>query len=105
MKAAEEEEKEAELDAAVATAAAAAEAELNRRPAQVDVSKLAHFRYSKVKVWTRTTLFSTTLHNDIIAHGDGFRVVAMDKVGGVAREHTRPSSTSRTPLDVFIKFL
>jgi len=52
VKAAEDEEKGAGLEAAAAAATAVTAAESNRRPPQVDVSKLAHFRYSKIKVWT-----------------------------------------------------
>ncbi|CAM9219645.1 unnamed protein product [Ectocarpus fasciculatus] len=48
--AAEEDEREAGLAASAQAAAAEAEAaEARSRPVQVDVSKLAHFRYSKVK--------------------------------------------------------
>eukprot|EP00903_Cladosiphon_okamuranus_P017705 g16304.t1 len=47
--AAEEAEREAGAEAAAQAAAAEAAAKLNWRPAQVDVSKLNHFRYSKVK--------------------------------------------------------
>eukprot|EP00752_Nemacystus_decipiens_P004848 g4411.t1 len=47
--AAEEEEREMGAAAAAQAAAAEAAAKLNWRPAQVDVAKLKHFRYSKVK--------------------------------------------------------
>lgn len=72
VKAAEEEEREAGVEASAAAAAAAAAAEMNWRPPQVDVSKLPHFRYSKVKVW-RTLLPSIGVRGDCLP-SDGDRL-------------------------------
>ncbi|CAN0473331.1 unnamed protein product, partial [Ectocarpus sp. 8 AP-2014] len=80
--AAEEGEREAGLAAAAQAAAAEAEAaEARSRPVQVDVSKLAHFRYSKVKGtlalgseedWVSDGLYEgSSMAASDAAHGEG----------------------------------